>query len=68
MDDVIREGAVQWFRQNGIPLHGINDNPDQHSWTDNPKAFANLYINDATLGCPLIGDVEGTERPCVYWQ
>lgn len=52
--------AVNWFKDNGIELWGINENPDQKSWTSSPKAFANLYIDDMAVGCPLrqAGDVE----------
>ena len=59
--------AVQWFKENDIELWGINENPDQKSWTASPKAFANFYIDDAALGCPLrkAGDVD---RPFVDWS
>lgn len=58
--------AVNWFADNEIPLWGIQSNPDQKSWTDSPKAYAQLYIDDAALGCPLIR--KGLERPYVDWQ
>jgi len=59
--------AVNWFKENGIELWGINENPEQKSWTGSPKAFANIYIDDAALGCPLhsAGDVD---RPFVNWD
>lgn len=46
--------AIEWFRRNGIPLWAANCNPEQHSWTDSPKAYAHIYIDDAALGAPLI--------------
>jgi len=46
--------AVNWFKERDIPLWGINANPEQHTWTHSPKAYCNLYIDDAALGCPLI--------------
>ncbi len=58
--------AVDWFTANGIPLWGINTNPDQKAWTNSPKAYAQLYIDDAALGCPLI--VPGSGRPYVDWS
>jgi len=58
--------AVQWFMDNDIPLRGINKNPTQ-SWSDSPKAYANLYIDDAALGCPLRHD-EASDRPYVDWR
>lgn len=51
--------AVNWFKKNNIPLWGIQTNPDQHKWTTSPKAYAQLYIDDAGLGCPLTTDGEG---------
>jgi hypothetical protein len=46
--------AVKWFLVNEIPLHGVQYNPDQARWTCSNKCYANLYIDDAALGCPLI--------------
>jgi len=46
--------AVQWFKDNDIPLYGVNENPDQKSWTSSPKVFADYYIDDMAIGCPLI--------------
>lgn len=68
--------AVSWFESNSIPLYGINENPTQKSWTTSPKAYAQLYIDDAALGIPLNVDVvmEGFEnlkqvgRPYVDWS
>lgn len=59
--------AVKWFEQNGIELYGVNTNPTQHQWTDSPKAYANLYIDDAALGCPLKFD-DKTSRYYVDWD
>lgn len=52
------EDAVKWFEEKNIPLHGTNSNPDQSAWTSSPKAYAQLYIDDAALGCPLKFDRE----------
>lgn len=57
--------AVNWFDQNGIPLYGVQRNPTQDKWTSSPKAYAQLYIDDAALGIPLVND--GTDRPYVNW-
>jgi hypothetical protein len=61
------DAAVQWFADKGIPLWGINENPQQKEWTDSPKAYAQLYIDDAALGCPLRGRFDG-KRPMVEWK
>lgn len=48
------QDAVAWFTFRGIPLYGIQRNPQQYRWTSSPKAYAHLYIDDAALGCPLV--------------
>jgi hypothetical protein len=60
--------AVMWFRINDIPLYGIQTNPTQNSWTDSPKAYANLYIDDAALGAPLIYDENISPREFIDWS
>lgn len=60
--------AVNWFKENGIELFGINENPEQKSWTNSPKPYAHLYIDDAALGCPLMVDGRISERPFVNWD
>lgn len=59
--------AVNWFRDNGIKLHAVQKNPTQHLWTTSPKCYAEMYIDDAALGCPLIIDRSKSERPFVDW-
>lgn len=58
--------AVNWFKTNNIPLWGIQVNPQQHFWTSSPKAYADLYIDDAALGCPLVYP-ENSEPPYADW-
>ena len=60
--------AVQWFKNNKIPLYGINVNPDQITWTESPKAYGHLYIDDAALGIPLKYNINISERPFVDWE
>ena len=59
--------AVKWFKDNDIPLFGIQSNPTQFEWTDSPKAYGQLIIDDAALGCPLRYDKDFHERPFVDW-
>ena len=59
--------AVMWFMQNEIPLYGVQTNPTQKEWTDSPKAFGYLYIDDAGAGCPIKWDKELSRRPFVDW-
>lgn len=58
--------ATEYLKANGIELHGVNKNPDQGSWTSSPKAYAQFYIDDAAVGCPLIPVAHA--RPMVNWQ
>lgn len=60
--------AVDWFMDRGIPLYGVNDNPEQHTWTASPKPYAHIYIDDAGLGCPLKFDETMSARPFVNWE
>lgn len=60
--------AVQWFEDNDIPLYGANLNISQRNWTDSPKVYAHLYIDDAALGCPLTINDDISDRPFVDWK
>lgn len=62
------QDAVNWFEQNNIPLFGINENPTQHTWTESPKPYAHMYIDDAGFGCPLLFNDEISSRGFVNWQ
>lgn len=64
-DGDVLDAAVKWFKQNDIPLHGVNIDPDQKSWIASPKAYAELYIDDRGWGIPLISP--NGERPYVDW-
>lgn len=59
--------AEHWFHNAGIPLYGVNNNPDQHTWSLSRKAYAHMYIDDAAVGCPLIRSGLGSTRPYVDW-
>lgn len=48
--------AYDWYKMNGIEVYGVQSNPSQTTWTSSPKAYAQLYIDDAALGCPLKQD------------
>jgi hypothetical protein len=59
--------AVNWFKESEIKLYGIQKNPQQHIWTSSPKAYGQLIIDDAALGCPLKYDTSIHSRPFVDW-
>ena len=60
--------AINWFKKNDIELYVANENPTQKKWTNSPKVYANLYIDDAALGCPLKMDLSISDRPFVDWE
>jgi hypothetical protein len=59
--------AVALCKERGIDLYGINHNPDQDAWTTSPKAYGNIYIDDAAFGCPLAVSSK-IVRPYVDWS
>jgi hypothetical protein len=59
--------AVKWFTKHGIALYGVQRNPTQDSWTHSPKCYAEMYIDDAALGCPLSDWNKLSDRPFVDW-
>jgi len=59
--------AVRWFEDKGIKLYAYYQDPDQKTWTDSPKCFAHMMIDDTAYGCPLI-QPDGFWRPCVDWS
>ena len=60
------DDAAAWFARNDIPLYAVNENPAQKEWTESPKVFADLYIDDSALGCPIKFE-DGVKRPFVNW-
>lgn len=59
------EAAEAWYRHHNIPYLGANRNPRQ-DWSTSPKAYAQIYIDDAALGCPLATHPVAA-RPFVDW-
>ena len=66
-DKVPLKEAVQFLTNQGIELYGVNDNPQQKTWSSSRKIYCDLYIDDAAFGCPLI-KIEGHERPVADWR
>lgn len=64
--DKLLDAAVAWFDARQLPLYAVNANPDQARWTASPKVHADLYIDDAALGCPL-RFIDGIRRPVADW-
>ena len=53
--------AVAYLYDKRIELYGRNRNPTQYEWSKSPKAFCDLYIDDAACGCPLIQPEDGRQ-------
>jgi hypothetical protein len=60
--------AMKWFAERGIPLYGVNQNPDQSSWTASPKVYAHAYVDDSAINCPLRQNPRMGGRPFVDWS
>jgi hydroxymethylpyrimidine pyrophosphatase-like HAD family hydrolase len=60
------QAAIDLFERYNVELYGINNNPTQHHWTNSPKAYAHVYIDDAAAGCPTISQPNG--RKYVDWE
>ena len=59
--------AITWFDDNDIHLWSVNHNPEQNSWTDSRKVYAQLYIDDAALGAPVKKDKKLSDRSFIDW-
>jgi hydroxymethylpyrimidine pyrophosphatase-like HAD family hydrolase len=57
--------ALAYLELCGVSLWAVNENPEQHTWSDSRKVYAHVYIDDAALGCPT-QPIEGG-RPAVDW-
>lgn len=60
------EAALRWFKQREIELWSVNENPEQTEWTGSTKVYADYYIDDCALGCPITF-IDGARRPVVDW-
>lgn len=61
------KGIKNWFEKENIKLLDINRNPNQDKWSKSRKIYANYYIDDQFIGCPLKFDEEYSDRPFVNW-
>ena len=61
------DDAVNWFKENDVSLFGIQTNPTQHEWTDSPKAYGQLILDDAAAFAPLRLDLSYSNRPFIDW-
>jgi len=60
--------AINWFKENDIPLYGINTNPEQSSWTNSLKSYSHYDIDDINAFAPLIYNPNFHSRPYINWK
>jgi hypothetical protein len=61
------QAIKDWFSSHDIPLYAVNHNPCQEMWSKSRKVYANLYIDDQFLGCPLKKNQKYSDRNFVDW-
>jgi hypothetical protein len=59
--------AIRYCNQNKVDFWAVNQNPEQAGWTDSNKVYANVYIDDAALGVPLVQGNNAGSRARVDW-
>lgn len=59
------QDAEDWFIQRDIHLSGVQYSPGQTDWTASNKCYAQVYVDDAALGAPLI-TLQG-KMPYIDW-
>lgn len=57
--------AVRWCQDHGVYFAHVNSAPQL--WTTSPKLFADVYIDDAAAGVPVLHPKE-FKRPVVDWR
>lgn len=59
--------ACEYLQDRGINLFGANRNPTQKAWTDSPKPYCHVYVDDSAIGIPLIPATQ-SDRRMVDWS
>lgn len=65
-DNTYLAEAVAFCKEHGIKFWGLNTNPTQLEWTNSPKCWANIFIDDHGVCVPLVDD--GHYRKFVDWS
>lgn len=61
------EQAVRFCREYGVEFDHVNSIASD-TWSKSPKAYANIYVDDAALGAPLIESPNVHHRPFLDWK
>jgi hypothetical protein len=67
-DEAYLTHAVQFCRDKGVEFDAVNEGIGDWRWTNSPKAFAKIYVDDAAFGCPLLPSNEMGARRMVDWS
>lgn len=69
-DEKYLTDAVEYCRKCDLEFDGVNEGVHDRDWTTSPKAYANVYIDDAAFGCPLVrcDREDPRRRPYVDWS
>jgi hydroxymethylpyrimidine pyrophosphatase-like HAD family hydrolase len=62
------EAAIKYIEENKLEFDKYNHNEGQLSWTNSPKLYAHVYVDDAAFGCPLKENPRMGGRPYVDWS
>ena len=64
------EKAVALVERLGVELHAVNANGPGDRYSSHPKAWADIYIDDAALGAPTTRyrTIEGTRFRGIDWS
>lgn len=65
-DGNVLSEAIEWCRSRGLEFWAVQTNPEQGSWTTSPKCYAQAYIDDNAIGCPLRESFKSS-RKMVDW-
>jgi hypothetical protein len=60
--------AVAWCRERKIEFWAVNENLSQCNWSTSPKVYAQIYIDDSAIGCPLLESAGLGRRPYADWD
>lgn len=65
-DGIQLDEAIEWCRNRDIRFDYINENPEKD--TSSRKVYANIYIDDHSIGAPLILNQDYHPKPFVDWK
>lgn len=59
--------ALKWCNNHDVTIWAVNENPTQPEWSDSPKIYGTIYVDDSALGIPLKRH-GSRERWVVDWE